>query len=38
MVIGYSKLLDRRKQAKLQWLQDQSEINRDKIEIKIWNI
>jgi hypothetical protein len=26
---GCSKLLDRRKQAKLQWLQDPSEINRD---------
>jgi hypothetical protein len=26
---GCSKLLDRRKQAKLQWLQDPSEINGD---------
>jgi hypothetical protein len=28
---GYSKLLDRRKQAKLQWLQDPSEINGDNL-------
>jgi hypothetical protein len=27
---GFSKLLDQRKQAKLQWLQDPSEINGDK--------
>jgi hypothetical protein len=26
---GFSKLLERRKQAKLQWLKDQSEINVD---------
>jgi hypothetical protein len=29
---GCSKLLDQRKQAKLQWLQDPSEISRDKSE------
>jgi hypothetical protein len=28
---GCSELLDQRKQAKLQWLQDQSEINRDNL-------
>jgi hypothetical protein len=28
---GYSKLLDQRKQAKLQWLQDPSEINGDNL-------
>jgi hypothetical protein len=28
---GCSKLLDERKQAKLQWLQDPSEINRDNV-------
>jgi hypothetical protein len=28
---GRSKLLDRRKQAKLQWLQDPSEINGDNL-------
>jgi hypothetical protein len=28
---GYSKLLDERKQAKLQWLQDPSEINGDNL-------
>jgi hypothetical protein len=28
---GCSKLLDQRKQAKLQWLQDQIEINRDNL-------
>jgi hypothetical protein len=27
----YSKLLDKRKQAKLQWLQDPSEINGDRL-------
>jgi hypothetical protein len=27
---GYSKLLDQRKQARLQWLQDPSQINGDK--------
>jgi hypothetical protein len=30
---GYSKLLDQRKQAKLQWLQDPSEINGDNLNI-----
>jgi hypothetical protein len=30
---GCSKLLDQRKQAKLQWLQDQSEINGDNLNI-----
>jgi hypothetical protein len=28
---GWSKLLDQRKQAKLQWLQDRSEINGDNL-------
>jgi hypothetical protein len=28
---GFSKLLDQRKPAKLQWLQDQSEINGDNL-------
>jgi hypothetical protein len=28
---GFSKLLDQRKQAKLQWLQDPSEINGDNL-------
>jgi hypothetical protein len=28
---GCSELLDQRKQAKLQWLQDSSEINRDNL-------
>jgi hypothetical protein len=28
---GYSTLLDQRKQAKLQWLQDPSEINGDSV-------
>jgi hypothetical protein len=29
---GSSKLLDQRKQAKLQWLQDQSEMNGDNLD------
>jgi hypothetical protein len=29
---GCSKLVDQRKQAKLQWLQDPSEINRDNLD------
>jgi hypothetical protein len=29
---GYSKLLDQRKQGKLQWLQDPSEINGEKLK------
>jgi hypothetical protein len=28
---GYSKLLNRKKRAKLQWLQDQTEINGDNL-------
>jgi hypothetical protein len=28
---GYSKLLDQRKEAKLQWLQDPNEINEDNL-------
>ncbi|PNF33805.1 hypothetical protein B7P43_G10012 [Cryptotermes secundus] len=32
---GCSKLLDQRKQAKLQWLQDPSELNRDNLKHKI---
>jgi hypothetical protein len=31
---GCSELLDQRKQAKLQWLQDPSEINGDNLNIK----
>jgi hypothetical protein len=30
-VKGYSKLSDQRKQAKLQWLQDPSEVNEDNL-------
>jgi hypothetical protein len=30
---GYTKLLDQRKQAKLQWLQDPSEIDGDNLNI-----
>jgi hypothetical protein len=33
---GYSELLDQRKQVKLQWLQDQSEINGDKLSNVRW--
>jgi hypothetical protein len=29
---GYSKLLDQKKQAKLQWLQDPTEINGDNLD------
>jgi hypothetical protein len=30
---GYSKLLDKKEQAKLQWLQDPSEVNGDNLRI-----
>jgi hypothetical protein len=33
---GCSKLLDQRKQAKLQWLHDPSEINGDNLNNVIW--
>jgi predicted metallo-beta-lactamase superfamily hydrolase len=29
---GYSKLIDRRKQAKLQWLQNPSQVNGDNMD------